>query len=129
MPRPEPLPECNYACRIGLCAGLCLLVGCASQPPPTSQEQIVQAQKTYSDCLHRAAANLDSESLDVAPVAVAVRDYCTPEYQRLVDVYGRHLDSQARKRLLQKAQTTQLDDAVEIVLQERVSRKRVVDQP
>jgi len=84
--------------------------------------------QAYSDCLHRAAANLDSGASDAASVARAVRDYCAPEYERLVDLHSQGMNPQAQSTVRQKAQATQLDDATEIVLQERSQRKTPVQQ-
>jgi len=106
-------------------ASLALLVlfGCASRSPSASREEINQAVQAYSDCLHRAAAGLDNGTSDVASLAPTVRDYCTPEYQRLVELYSRGMNPQAKSRLLQKAQATHLNDATEVVLQHRAQRK------
>jgi hypothetical protein len=102
---------------------LLTLVACASRPQPASKEEIKQAMQGYSDCLHRAAANLDDGTADSASVARAVSDYCAPEYQRLVDLNGQGMTPQAKSALQQKAQATQLGDATEVVLQERGQRK------
>jgi hypothetical protein len=112
------------AARIALGGAILLtLVACASRPQPASKEEIKQATQGYSDCLHRAAANLDDGTSDTASVARAVSDYCTPEYQRLVDLHGQGMNPQAKSALQQKAQATQLDDATEVVLQVRAQRK------
>jgi hypothetical protein len=107
---------------------LLALVACASRPQPASKEEIKQAMQGYSDCLHRAAANLDNGTSDTASVARAVSDYCTPEYQRLVDLHGQGMSPQAKSALQKKAQATQLDDATEVVLQERGQRKAPGEQ-
>jgi hypothetical protein len=112
------------ATRIALGGAILLtLVACASRPQPAGKDEIKQAMQGYSDCLHRAAANLDNGASDTASVARAVSDYCAPEYQRLVDLNSQGMNAQAKSALQQKAQATQLDDATEVVLQERGQRK------
>jgi uncharacterized protein YukE len=110
------------------CAILLALAACASRQQPASREEIKQAMQGYSDCLRRAAANLDNGAADTASVARAVSDYCTPEYQRLVDLHSQGMNSKAKSMVQQKAEATQLDDATEIVLEGRRQRKAPAQQ-
>ena len=102
------------------CAGgaLLALFACASPPPPASQQDINQAQQDYATCLHRAAADLDDGSADTTSVARAVRDYCTPEYQRVVDLQSQGMKPEARDQFRQKAQAKELEQATAAVLQD-----------
>jgi len=105
-----------------ICIGSVLLAlcSCASRPPspPASSQEIQQAQRDYSACLHRAATDLDDGSLDTTSVARAVRNYCTPEYQRVVDLQSQGMKPDARDSFRQKAQEKELDEATAAVLQD-----------
>lgn len=107
---------------VAICIGSVLLALCACasppQPPPASPQEIQRAQQDYSACLHRAATDLDDGSSDTTSVARAVRNYCTPEYQRMVDLQSQGMKPDARDSFRQKAQEKELNEATAAVLQD-----------
>lgn len=120
QPKMTPNILARFALRISV---LLALFACASRPPPATQEEIRQANQQYASCLHRAAVDLDDGASDAASVAPAVRDYCAPEYQRLVDLQSQDMKPAAKKTFTQEAQASQLDDATAAVQQERRQHK------
>jgi len=108
---------------------LLALFACTSDPPQATsrqaatQQEIAQAQQDYASCLHRAAADLDDGRSAAASVARAVRSYCIPEYERVVDFQSKDLNPEARQIFRQKAQARELEETTAAVLQERSERK------
>ena len=102
---------------------LLALFSCASRPPPPSDEEMRQAREAYKGCLHKAAVNLDDGVSDPSSIALSVRNACTPEHRRLVDLSTQDMSTKEKSVFTQWAQSYQLDDATTAVLQERRERK------
>lgn len=124
-----PSPVAMFLAKTALRSSLLVtLFACASPPPPPSQAEIKQAQQDYSKCLHRAATDLDDGLSDTTSVARAVRSYCAPEYQRMVDLQSQGMKPEAMDSFREKARANELEESTAAVLQDGREHKAPAQQ-
>lgn len=93
--------------------------------PATLQAQVDErdaTERAYSDCLERAASQLDDQKPDVAAIANAIIPLCANEYAAQKTAFGRFTSDPAEQRTLFDAMdAAQVQTATSAVLRARLS--------
>jgi uncharacterized protein YukE len=118
----------NILARFALASAIPLaLVTCASKPAPASyqaaQQELKRAQQDYASCLHRAATDLDDGKSATDSVARAVRSYCIPEYEHVIDLQSSDMKPEAKEEFRRKTHASEVEESIAAVLEERRDRK------
>jgi hypothetical protein len=106
--------------RIAAACALALTIGgCASNPPPATDQERSDVVAELDACLHAAARKLDDGRSEASTVALGLRPLCAAEFVRSRDVFGRHLNPAARRMYDQKEEAAFVQIATAVVLEER----------
>jgi hypothetical protein len=110
------------ACTLALTLAGCLS-GCASSPPPVTEQERSDATDAYMACLVAADRKLDDNRSDASTIALALRPFCAAQFARSYDLFGRNLSPVAREMYDEQADATFLRVATAVVLGERAKRR------
>jgi hypothetical protein len=99
------------------------LSGCASTPPPATDQERSAALTPLISCLIASARKLDDNRSDASTIALALRSPCAAEFARSRDVFGRSLNPAARRMFDREEDASFLQLATTVVLGERAKRQ------
>lgn len=92
--------------------------------PAASLAQVEErdaTERAYSDCLERAAGQIDDQKSDVAAIANAIIPLCAGEYAAQKTAFGRYTsDPAAQRALFDAMDAARVQTATGVVLRERL---------